>query len=316
VTGYFIRRFIQALATILIVTVVSFGMIHLVPGGAVHLMLGKNANNQADVAAVTHLLGLDRPLPVQYWNWLVNLLHGNFGFDYFYSQSVGSLMLSALGASAYIITAAIILSVAIAIPMGVLQAIRRNTWVDHTITTFSFIAYGIPTFFLGLAIQQFVQDDLRLIPVQTQVASFTGALTHPFAVILPIATLVIGGVASYSRYMRSAMLDQITQDYVRTAIAKGAHRRRVIYGHVLRNALIPMVTLVGLSLPGLAGGTLIVEYVFNVNGIGLLSVKGALDDDYVLVLGSTVIVSIAAVVGSFLADLSYAALDPRVRLDS
>ena len=315
-TGYLIRRFLQALFTVLLVTVAAFGLIHLAPGGEVRILLGKQANDPVALAALNAKLGLNQPVPLQYIHWLVRLLHGDFGFDYISSQPVSQILRNGIGVSGYIVLWATIFSVLIAVPMGVVQAVRRNTWLDHTITTFSFIAYGVPTFFLGLVVQQIFQQDLSLIPVQQQLSTFSQALTDPVGVILPVFTLVISGVAGYSRYMRSAMLDQITQEYVRTAIAKGAGRRRVIYGHVLRNALIPMVTLIGFSLPALAGGALIVEYVFNINGIGLQTIKASFNSDYVLILGSTLIVAIMAVLGSFLADISYAALDPRVRLDS
>ena len=315
-TGYLIRRALQAVFTVLLVTVAAFGLIHLAPGGEIHILLGKHANDPLAIAALNAQLGLNRPIPVQYLSWLWGLLHGNFGFDYIASQSVGTLLRSGIGVSGYIVLLATVFSVLIAVPLGVLQAVRRNTWIDHTITTFSFIAYGIPIFFLGLVVQQIFQQDLSLVPTQLQLTSFTQAFTNPLGVVLPVFTLVISGVAGYSRYMRSAMLDQITQEYVRTAIAKGAHRRRVIYGHVLRNALIPMVTLIGFSLPALAGGALIVEYVFNINGIGLQTIKASFNSDYVFILGSTLIVAVLAVLGSLLADISYAALDPRVRLDS
>ena len=315
-TGYLIRRALQAVFTVLLVTIAAFGLIHLVPGGEVHILLGKQANDPLALAALNAELGLNRPIPVQYLSWLWGLLHGDFGFDYFQSQPVGTLLRAGIGVSGYIVLLATVFSVLIAVPLGVLQAIRRNSWIDHTITTFSFIAYGIPIFFLGLVVQQIFQQDLSLIPTQIQLTSFTQAFTDPLGIVLPVFTLVISGVAGYSRYMRSAMLDQITQEYVRTAIAKGAHRRRVIYGHVLRNALIPMVTLIGFSLPALAGGALIVEYVFNIDGIGLQTIKAAFNSDYVFILGSTLIVAVLAVLGSLLADISYAALDPRVRLDS
>jgi peptide/nickel transport system permease protein len=316
VTGYLIRRVLQAAFTVLLVTIAAFGLIHLAPGGELRIMLGKNAANPLALAALKAKLGLNQPIPLQYLDWLWRLLHGDFGYDYYNSQSVGTQLAAGIGVSGYIVLLATIISVLVAVPLGVIQAIRRNTWIDHTITTFSFVAYGIPIFFLGLVVQQIFQQDLGLVPLEAQLTSFTQALTNPLAIMLPVFTLVVSGVAGYSRYMRSAMLDQITQEYVRTAIAKGAHRNRVIYGHVLRNALIPMVTLIGFSLPALAGGALIVEYVFNIDGIGLMTIKASFNSDFVFILGSTLIVAVLAVLGSLLADISYAALDPRVRLDS
>lgn len=315
-TGYIIRRVLQALITVIIVTVVSFGMMHMVPTGLVHALVGaRDANNPQAIAQVTHELGLDKPLVEQYWIWLTHLLHGDFGYDYTYNQSVGSLIAGTLGQSMYIVFLALVISVVIAVPMGLIQATRRNTWVDHGLTTFSFIGYSIPTFFIGWVLLTVFEDNLGWIPEGSQIASFHDAFTQPVQLILPVFTLVFGQVAGYSRYMRSAILDQITQDYVRTAIAKGANRRRVLYRHVLRNAMIPMVTLMGLSLPGLVGGALLVEYVFNIHGIGLLTTNAALQNDYGITLATTLLVAVMTVVGSLVADISYAALDPRVRLD-
>ena len=315
-TGYIIRRILQSLITVFIVTIVSFGMMHLVPTGLVHALVGaRDANNPQAIAQVTHELGLDKPLVEQYWIWLTHLLQGNFGYDYTYNQSVGSLIAGTLGQSMYIVFLALILSVLIAVPMGLIQATKRNTWVDHSFTTFSFIGYSIPTFFIGWLLLDIFEDNLNWIPEGSQIASFHDAFTQPVQLILPVFTLVFGQVAGYSRYMRSAILDQITQDYVRTAVAKGANRRRVLYRHVLRNAMIPMVTLMGLSLPGLVGGALLVEYVFNIHGIGLLTTNAALQNDYGVTLATTLLAAVMTVIGSLIADVSYAALDPRVRLD-
>ena len=316
VTGYIIRRILQSLITVFIVTIVSFGMMHLVPTGLVHALVGaRDANNPQAIAQVTHELGLDKPLVEQYWIWLTHLLQGNFGYDYTYNQSVGSLIAGTLGQSMYIVFLALIISVLIAVPMGLIQATKRNTWVDHSFTTFSFIGYSIPTFFIGWLLLDIFEDNLNWIPEGSQIASFHDAFTQPVQLILPVFTLVFGQVAGYSRYMRSAILDQITQDYVRTAVAKGANRRRVLYRHVLRNAMIPMVTLMGLSLPGLVGGALLVEYVFNIHGIGLLTTNAALQNDYGVTLATTLLAAVMTVIGSLIADVSYAALDPRVRLN-
>jgi peptide/nickel transport system permease protein len=316
VTGYIIRRILQALVTIVIVTIVSFGLMHLVPTGLVHALVGaRQANNPLAIAQVTQELGLNKPLVEQYLIWVGHLLHGDFGYDYTYNQSVGSLIAGTLGQSMYIVFLALVISMLISVPMGLIQATHRNSWIDHSFTTFSFIGYSVPTFFIGWLLLDVFEDNLNWIPQGNQIASFHDAFTQPVQLILPVFTLVFGSVAGYSRYMRSAILDQITQDYVRTAIAKGATRRRVLYRHVLRNAMIPMVTLIGLSLPALVGGALLVEYVFNIHGIGLLTTNAALQNDYGVTLATTLLAAVVTVIGSLLADISYAALDPRVRLD-
>ncbi|MDH6135725.1 peptide/nickel transport system permease protein [Kitasatospora sp. MAA4] len=312
-TAYLFRRLLQSVVTVFIVTIVSFGLMKLMPGGPVRAILGTHAT-PANIAHLTQQMGLDRPLYVQYWTWLDGLLHGNLGFDYIVQRPISDLLFNALGASAYIVGASLLLALLIAIPMGMIQATRRNSVLDHAFTVFSFVAYGIPTFFIGFLIQQWFEDDLQWVSVQNQVSTFGAALTHPEAVCLPVLTLTITTVAGYSRYMRSGVLDQITQEYVRTAKAKGASMRRTMYAHVLRNALIPMVTLIGLSLPILVGGSLIVEFVFNIQGIGLLTTRAALQNDYGITLAATLLTAVVTVIGSLVADVSYAVLDPRVRL--
>jgi peptide/nickel transport system permease protein len=313
VTAYLIRRTLQSIATLFIVSLATFGLLHLMPNGVVRGMLGQRATPQ-QIAYVTHKLGLDKHIWDQYWIWIKNLLHGDLGTSYIRNQSVDNLVKETLGQSAYLVGLALLLTIVLAVPIGVLQATRRNTVTDYTITTLSFIGYAVPVFFIGVILRDIFQVKLHWIPTANQIDSFSSAFGQPEQMVLPVGTLVIGLVAGYSRYMRSAMLDELTQDYVRTAIAKGATKRRVLYRHVLRNALIPMATLVGLSLPGLVGGALLVEQIFNIQGIGLLTINAAQQNDFVVVLGTTMLTALVTVLGSLVADISYAALDPRVRL--
>jgi peptide/nickel transport system permease protein len=314
VTTYLIRRTLQSVITVFIVSIATFGMMHLMPNGIVRGMLGQHYDAQK-AAALTHQLGLDRPVYIQYAKWLDRLVfHFDLGYSWTYHQNVSDLITENLGQSIYIVGLALFFTILFSVPLGVLQATRRNTVTDYTITTFSFVGYAVPVFFLGVVLRDLFQVQFHLIPTAAQIASFHDAFSQPEQMILPVATLVIGGVAGYSRYMRSAMLDEITQDYVRTAIAKGATQRRVLYGHVLRNAMIPMITLVGLSLPTLVGGALLVEQIFNIHGIGVLTISAALSNDFGVVLGTTLLTAIVTVIGSLVADISYAALDPRVRL--
>ncbi|GAA2000407.1 ABC transporter permease [Catenulispora subtropica] len=312
-TAYLIRRTLQAIATLFIVSIATFGLLHLMPNGVVRGMLGQKATPD-QIAYLTHKLGLDRNLFDQYWIWLKKLVQGDLGFSYQYNQSVDDLIKERLGQSAYLVGLSLLITIVLAVPIGVLQATRRNSITDYTLTTVSFVAYAVPVFFIGVILRQVFQVELHWIPTANQIDSFHAAFTQPVQMILPVGTLVIGLVAGYSRYMRSSMLDELTQDYVRTATAKGATKRRVLYGHVLRNATIPMATLVGLSLPGLVGGALLVEQVFNIQGLGLLTINAAQRNDYVVVLGTTMLTALATVIGSLVADISYAALDPRVRL--
>jgi peptide/nickel transport system permease protein len=208
----------------------------------------------------------------------------------------------------------IILALLIAIPIGVVQAVRRNKIVDHFFNGFSTIFYAMPAFLLGILLILVFAIKFPIFPPEGPQGESVGAIFSNFsALILPIITLTLITIALFSRYMRSSVLDNLTEDYVRTAKAKGASERRVLLKHVLRNSLIPIATLLGLLLPALFAGALITESVFNYPGMGYLFYQQALKQDYPTLLGITVVVAVATVVGSLLADIAYAVLDPRVR---
>jgi peptide/nickel transport system permease protein len=314
VIAYLIRRFLQGVVVLFVVTIITFGLEKLLPGNPAIDLLGAKAN-PIQIEQIDRLLGLNRPVWVQYWNWLDGLLHGNLGFSYKREQSVNSLLVVAAPKTLVLVGESTIIAVLIAIPMGILQAVRRNTMVDYALTTVSFVLYATPVFFLGLVCLLIFSDDLNWFAPSAPSADGIGPyFTDWNAMFLPVITLALPSVASYSRYVRSSVLDQITQDYVRTAVAKGAKQRRVLYRHVLRNALMPMITLLGYALPALFSGALITEVVFNMPGLGLLYINSAEQQDYATMLGLTILITIATIVGSLVADLGYAAVDPRVRL--
>jgi peptide/nickel transport system permease protein len=314
VIAYLIRRLLQGIVVLFAVTIITFILEKLIPGNPAIDLLGAKAN-AVQIAQIDHLLGLDRPLWVQYWKWLDDLLHGNLGYSYKREQTVNSLLVVAAPKTLVLVGYSTVIAVLIAVPMGVLQAVKRNSWFDYGATTVSFVLYATPVFFLGLVCLLIFSDDLNWFAPQAP--SSDGVLpylTNVNEMFLPVMTLALPSVASYSRYVRSSVLDQITQDYVRTAVAKGAKQRRVLTRHVLRNALMPMITLLGYALPALFSGALITEVVFNLPGLGLLYINSAEQADYATMLGLTVLITIATILGSLLADLGYAAVDPRVRL--
>ena len=208
-----------------------------------------------------------------------------------------------------------LISLVVAIPLGILQVVRRNKPIDYVLTGSSFFFYAMPDFLLGTLLIIWFAFDLHWFPVSPPSdASAWAVFTDPRAFVLPVVTLAATTVASFSRYMRSSMMDALAEDYIRTARAKGAGNRRVLYGHALRNALIPLLTLLGLSLPAIVSGALIVENVFNYPGMGLLTVQSAFNDDIPVVLGTTLVITVATVIGSLMADILYAVADPRIRL--
>ena len=312
-TRFLIKRTGQAIIVLLIVTLIVFLLTQLLPGGAARAALGPKATAQ-QLAAFDKANGLDKPIFQQYLIYLGHLLQGNFGYSYKLNQSVGSLIVEKLPKTILLNALALIIAVAIAIPVGIQQAVRRNSVFDYSATFLGFVFYSTPVFFLSLLLVLWFSIDLGWFPAQApQADTIWGILSQPAGLVLPVASLVLLDLALFTRYMRSAMLDNIVQDYVRTAYSKGAGERRVVYRHVLRNSLIPMVTILGLSLPILLAGSLVTEQVFNYPGMGLLFYQQTVTNDYPVMLGITLILGVATVLGNLLADVGYAVLDPRVR---
>lgn len=313
-TRFLLRRGGQALIVLVLVTLIVFVLLHLLPGGAARATLGNRATPQ-QLAHFNKVNGLDDPIWQQYWIWLKHLLQGDLGYSYRLNQSVSSLIGERLPKTILLNLLALIIAVAIAIPIGLAQAVRRNGIFDYTATFLGFVFYSTPIFFLSLMLVLIFSLNLGWFPAQAPQASTVGGiLADPAGLVLPVASLVLLDIALFSRYMRSATLDNLVQDYVRTAFSKGAGSRRVLYRHILRNSLIPMVTIIGLSLPILIAGSLVTEQVFNYPGMGLLFYQEAVTNDYPVLLGITLVVGVATVLGNLLADIGYAVLDPRVRV--
>ena len=313
--GYSLRRLLQAAVVLLGLTVLVFVLEHLIPGNLARAVLGPRAS-PGEIAAFDRQNGLDRPVVSQYLTFLSHVLHGNLGYSYRLNQSVDSLVVHELPNDLILVGIALCLALAIAIPLGVAQAVRRNRALDHVATGVSFLLYSMPSYWLGLLLIAGLAIGVHVFPPEApQAATPAGVLADPRALVLPVVTLTLVNVALFSRYMRSAAVDTLAQDYVRVARSKGLPRRAVLLRHVLRNSLVPVVTLLGLSVPAVLTTGLVVEYVFNFPGLGLTYFNAAVNADYPVELGITVIVGVATVVGSFLADLAYAMLDPRVRYD-
>jgi peptide/nickel transport system permease protein len=312
VIAYLIRRVLQALAVLFGVSVITFIVIHLLPGGP-RAMLGVTAR-PAVVHAFIVANGYNKPVWVQYVTYIDHIIHGNFGYSYPNNETVLLLLQQNLPKSALLVGLAAAASLIVAIPLGLLQAVRRNKPVDYALTALAFVGYSMPVFWLGtLLILAFAVNNHLFSPEGPQGSTVGDLLNQPRALVLPVATLAIVTIALWSRYMRSSAVDNLVQDYIRTARAKGASEGRVLFGHLLRNALLPIITLVGLSLPVVLSGEVVTESVFNYPGMGLLFWTAATTHDYPLLMGVTIVVGAATVIGSLLADLLYAVVDPRVR---
>ena len=311
--AYTIKRLGQSIAVLLGVVFVVFFISHLLPGGA-RALIGAQAN-PAVVKQFYAANGYNKPLWTQFILYLGRLLRGDLGYSYSYNAPVSSLLAQALPKTALMVGLAYLIGLVVALPLGVVQAVRRNKPIDYLLTSGSLVAYSMPQFWLGLLLILYFAIHLGLLPPEAPQGATIGAvLGDPKALVLPVCTLAAGTVAVFGRFMRSSALEELVQDYVRTARGKGMAERRVLFGHVVRNAILPTITLIGLSLPGVLSGAVVVESLFNYPGMGLLFWKAAVVHDFPVLLGFTVVVAAATVIGSVIADLLYGVADPRVRV--
>jgi peptide/nickel transport system permease protein len=317
--AFVVRRLLVAIPMLIGITFITFTLVHLAAGSFVP-GLGLTPNvTPADIERMRHNLGLDRPLYVQYLSWAIGVLHGDLGRSLIDGGPVLTNILARLPHTLELNGSALLISLLVAVPMGVASATNRGTWIDHLVGTVSVAGISVPSFWFGLiAILVFSVElhslGLPYLPSFGAVSSFGGdpvdRLTH---LILPAVTLSTAYIAIWTRFLRSSMLEVLHQQYVRTARAKGLSETRVIYSHALRNALIPFVTLIGLELPGLIGGSAIVEITFSWPGVGQLALSSALQYDFTTILGITTLVSAMVILANLAVDIAYAALDPRIQ---
>jgi peptide/nickel transport system permease protein len=313
--GYIIRRLVVAVVVVVGIAVITFAMLHYLSPSPVFAVLGPKSRPAA-VAQWNLQHGYDRSEAAQFLSYLGHLFSGHFGYSYKLNQSVSALFKENAGRSAYLSGAALVLSLIVAVPLGIAQAVKRNSVGDYTATSVNFILYSMPSFFLGLILIQVFALDLHIFPptVSDNVTTTWGAITHPNQLLLPIVTLAAINVASFSRYMRSSALDNLAQDYIRLARAKGLSQRAVLFRHLLRNASLPLITLIGLSIPTLLAGNLLIEVLFNYSGLGQLFFQALGNEDYDILLAYTILGGILTVLGNLIADIAVSAADPRVRL--
>ncbi len=313
-TAYLVRRLLHALVVVVGVTIITFLLEHLLPGTLARGILGPHSST-AQVAEFNRQNGLDHPLVVQYLIYVDHLVHGNLGRSFRLNESVDTVLAQDVPKDLVLVGPAFALSVLLAIPIGVLQATRRSKATDHVLTVLLFGFYATPSFAVGVLLLELFADKLNWLPAEApQSTTVGGVLADPAGLVLPILTLTLLGIPLFSRYMRSSAIDTLAQDFVRTARAKGLPQRLVLLRHVLRNALLSVTTLVGMTLPGIFTAGLVVEYLFNYPGTGLAYYDAATGHDYALELGITLVVAVAVVAGNLMADLAYVGLDPRIRL--
>ena len=299
------RRLLQALGVLFGVAVITFLLLHFLPAYPAALVAGRSANAQT-IANVRHQLGLDLPLPEQFWRYLTGLLQGNLGRSYIQRSPVMTLIVARIPATLVLMACGIAVEVAIGLTFGVIAAIRRNGFVDRTVMTLAFVGVSAPQFVIALLLLYVFAARLGWFPM-----SGYGTPAH---VALPALTLGLLGAGWYARMTRSAMIDVLNQDYVRTARAKGLSATRVLLRHALPNALLPIVAMIGIDIGQFMGGVVVVEAVYGWPGIGQLAWQAIQQVDVPIIMGVTLVSSLAIVLGNLIADMVAPWLDPRIRI--
>lgn len=298
----------------LLVTFITFLFLYLLPGGAARSALGLDATAE-QLAVYNQQMGYDQPFLVQYGMYLQRLISGDLGFSFQQNQPIAAMIAQRLPKTVLLGVLATTLAVIIAVPLGAIQAVRRNRPVDYAITGVALLAYATPLFFLGMILIVVFSQIWPILPPQAPQGFTVGEILPQWrGLILPVITLAVVGIAAFTRYVRSTMVDNLNENYIRTAHAKGLPGRRVTVHHALRNSLFPVITLLGMYIPGLFSGALVVEQLFNYPGMGLMFWQATQTRDFPVLLASTLIVSFATVIGALFADIFYAVADPRVRL--
>ena len=312
---FIVRRLVQGVVLLVLLSLVVFLMIHLAPGDAAEFAVSTRANEE-DIARYRHRMGLDLPWYQQYARLASNWIRLDFGDSLIQRKPVGTVIMQRLPRTAELLGLSIVFSLLLAIPIGIISAVKQYSLLDNIVTVLSFVGIAMPSFFLAIILILIFAVQLHWLPTQgAQTIGIDANLgDHLKHLILPVTVLTLIRTAGWSRYLRSSMLEVLRQDYVRTAHAKGLPNRLVMARHAFRNAALPIVTLLGLSLPDLVAGAIVTEQIFSWNGLGQLIVTSATKRDAPVVLALTLISGAAVILGNLLADIGYSMLDPRIRL--
>ncbi len=312
-TAYILRRLVMLVPVLIVVGVVVFGLVHLTPGDPAAVILGDRATPE-DIARLREQLGLNDPLPVQFVRWFGNVLRLDFGESIFLGEPVTQALLSRVQPTVLLTVYALSIQVLIGIPAGVLAAVRYNSPLDRTLTVMAISGSAIPTFFLGILLILIFAVHLRWLPSGGYVPFGEDPVAHFKAMLLPAFALGFSAAGLLARLVRSSMLDVLREDYVRTAFAKGLPEQLVIVRHALRNALIPALTIIGISIGALLGGAVVTETVFTIPGMGRLVVQSIARRDYPVIQGAIIAIAMTYVLVNLVIDVLYVYIDPRVRL--
>lgn len=316
--AFLVRRILTMVLVFLLISVIIFWLVHMAPGDPVSRLIPIDQYNSATPAFLAHKrheLGLDRPLVLQYFHWFGDAVRGNLGYSVANGRPVSAMIAERIGPTVELMGLALALGIAIALPLGMLAAVRKNGVVDYLATLVSLVTISTPTFFLGIIAIYVLSLKMHLLPSSGMSDPTNGSTTDLLRhLIMPVAVLGLATAGQLTRYVRSGMLSELTSDYVRTGLAKGLPMRHVVVKHVLRNALIPIITIIAIFLPSLLGGAVIVEQVFGWPGMGQLAVTAVTGQDYSVIIAFALLVAILVLLSNLLADLAYAVVDPRVVL--
>jgi peptide/nickel transport system permease protein len=315
--SYIVRRLLQGVLVVILVTLLIFFGMRALPGDPLILYLAQSQKVEnmppERLAQLRHEFGLDKPVLVQYASWVSDLFHGKMGTSIFYREDVGKLLRTRIPVTIYLGFMAMLVTVIVGVPLGMIAAIKRGTWIDNLVTFITNIGVTVPIFWLGILMIYVFGLKLNLLPIAGYTSPFTDFFLSTKQLIMPVICESIFGVASNARQMRSSMLEVTRQDYIRTAWSKGLSERTIILKHALKNSLIPVITLVGISVSYIFGGSVLVETVFAIPGVGRLLATSVFGHDYVVVEGVTLMIALVVLVVNLTVDISYGWFDPRIR---
>lgn len=315
-TRYLARRMAEAIPLLLLITIAVFVVLQLLPTGPLSIYENDPSMSAEDLARLEERFGLHEPLPVRYLTWLGAIVRGDLGFSLVTQQPVAVMIGDRLANTLYLMGCAFVVALAIALPVGILSAVRQYSWLDHLATTFSFVGHAIPPFWSGLLVIIVFSVQLHVLPASgMSTLGAEGGLGDRLAhLVLPVGVLALFNAAHYTRYVRSSTLDVLGQDYMRTARAKGLADLGLLWRHAFKNAALPVVTIIALDLPMLFSGAVVIENIFAWPGMGRLFLESALRVDYAVLMGVVTITALLVILSNLLADVVYVWLDPRIRL--
>jgi peptide/nickel transport system permease protein len=317
VTTYVLRRLLMALVVLIIVTIIVFFIMRLLPGDPLIIYMGQNAQVQAmqpeQIDELRRKFGLDQPLIIQYFRWVGGIFKGDFGQSIYYHENVSTLLAERLPKTIYIGFVSLVFGSLVGIAIGLWAGVKRAKWPDRVITPLTYVGIAVPVFWLGILMIYLFGLKLHWLPTSGYTSPLEDFVLSTRKLIMPVICMSLFAIAANARQMRSSMLETIGQDYIRTAWSKGLSERIVIFKHALKNSLIPVITLIGMGVGAILAGSILIETVFSIPGMGRLLVTSIFGQDYVVVQAVTLVISVSILLMNLLVDLSYGWFDPRIR---